>query len=143
MIQTFKLPVPGGFIASAYYRQAGIPRFVNKFTSNEIRAENLIKQMKKDVLREKVSKFINHRQNIMDYHGGIRTMERYNAIEKMKNNFAFMRDKSLESNCKLVLDYEELFKTIMPGEKSAFHQSAKETLWELLEFCKLEIKITI
>lgn len=143
MISTFKLPVIGGFLVTGYYRQANVPRFINKFTSDETRAENLIKQIKKEVLREKVTKFLNHRQTVMDTYGGLRTMSKYNAIDTLKKNFSFLENHSLESNCKLVWDYQELFKSILPGEKSVYHLSAKETLTELLSFCQLEIKIKI
>lgn len=143
MITTFKLPVPGGFLVTAYHRQAMKPIIYTRLTADETRADNLIKQVKKEVLREKVTKFLNHRQNIMDNHGGLRTMSKYNAIDTLRKNFDFLEKHSLESNCKLVLDYEALFTSILPGQQSIFHQSQKDALFEILSFCQLEIKVKL
>lgn len=143
MIETFKQPVRGGFLITAYYRQAGKPIIYNRLSADETRAENLIKQIKKDVLREKVSKFLNHRKNIMENFGGYATENRFAAIQNLKNNLAFREKHSLESNCKLVLDHAELLRALLPGKESVYHQTATEMLAEVLEFCSIELKIKL
>ncbi len=143
MISTFKQLVPGGFLVTAYYRQADRPIIFNKLTADETRADNLIKQVKKEVLREKVSKYLTHRKNIMENFGGFATENRFQAIENLKNNLAFREKHSLESNCKLVVDSIELLKSLLPGKESVYHQSATETIKEILEFCTIELKITL
>lgn len=143
MISTFKNTVWGGFLVTACWRENIVPKVKNKFTTDENRAVNIIMQMKRDILREKVTKLLNHRSQVMNNFGGLRTENKFKAIETLRNNFAFLADKSLQSNCKLVVDYENLFMELIPGKSSVFHQSTKETIMELIEFCKLEIKVTI
>lgn len=143
MITTNKFPVPGGFLITAYYREANRPKIYTRLTSDETRAENLLKQIKKDVLREKVSKYINHRQNILENHGGLRTESKFKAIETLKNSLAFVEKHSLEANCRIVVSYEDLFKSILPGQSSIFHKTQTEALTEILSFCQLELKVKL
>lgn len=143
MIETFKQPIKGGFLITAFYREAGRPITYNRVSSDETRADNLIKQIKKEVLREKVSKFLNHRKNIMENFGGYATENRFQAIQNLKNNLAFREKHSLESNCKLIVDHAELLKSLLPGKESVYHESATEMITEILQFCTIELKIKL
>jgi hypothetical protein len=143
MITTNKLPIPGGYLVTGFYRTGKLPKIINKITSDESRADSIIKQIKRDALQDKVAKYLNFREHIMDHRGGLRTMDKYKAITILRNNLAYLSDKPLESNCKLVIDCEELLKSILPGKESLFHQSQKDVLFEILSFCQLEIKIKL
>ena len=143
MITTFKNKVPGGFLITAYWRQNIMPKVANKFTSDESRADNMILKMKKDILREKINALLNHRSQIMNNFGGMRTEAKYKAIETLRRNFEFLSDKTLESNCKLVIDYEGMFTELIPGLSSVYHLSTKETIMEIINFCKIELKIKL
>ena len=142
MIQSFKLPLTSGrFLVTAVYSNRGVPAVKNpKVAQNETVADNIIRSWEKEVLREKISKFLNHRQNVMDYHGGLRTMEKLNTWETVKKNFDFLFDKSLEANCKFILISKQYFESLMPGKKSRFHQSTEETMREIYAFCESRTK---
>lgn len=143
MIHAFKQQLPNGFLVTAYYRMCDKPKFYNRLTTNELVADNSIRNIKKDVLREKILKFINHREVLMKGHGAFATEEKYKIIEQIRNNLSVREKSTLESNCQLIVDYAELLKKILPGKESVYHQSATQTLTEILEFCTLELKIKL
>jgi hypothetical protein len=142
MIETIILPFVGRKLALAVYSNGGVPAILQKFTADDEKARNEIKNFKKTVLRQKISKFLNHRQNIMDYHGGLRTEETLKLHTELKRNFDFLYDKSLESNCKFILTVKDRIISLMPGEKSRFYQSTRNTMQEVFDFCEAEISTT-
>ncbi len=143
MISTFKNRVPGGFLVTAWWRQNKIPKADNRFTCDETRADNIIRELKKNVLQDKMIRLLNHRSQIMNNYGGLRTETKLKAIETLKNNLHFISDKSLESNCKLIVASEALIMELIPGISSTYYESTKETITQILDFCKQELKNTL
>ena len=140
MITTSKIPFMGRIAAIAIYTDGSAPTILQRFAADDFQAENILKKFKKDILRKKFSHFLNHRKNIMDYHGGLRTQTRLEKWEQLKRNFDFMYDKSLESNCKLILTSKDDILLLMPGELSKFFETTKKNLDEIFEFCNTQTK---
>ena len=139
MINTFKLPLPGRILAIGVFSDGGVPAILKQFVSDEMRAENVLKKFKKEVLRRKISKFLNHRHEVMENYGGLRTQSTANAWTALKNQFEYLKDHSLEANCRFIITSRAHFDSLMPGSKSRFYMGTVETMNEVFAFCESEI----
>ena len=137
MIEVFKIKLlTGRYLATGVYSNRGVPAFSSKITANEVQADNVLKAMKKDVLRKKITTYLNHRNQIMDNFGGLRTPERLKVFQALRNNFDYLFDKSLEHNCRFVLINEDYLRLLLPGRTSRFYESTRQTIEEIITFCK-------
>lgn len=141
MIEATKLKlISGNILVAAVYNNSGVPAILHEIANNETVAGNIVRKWEKMVLRGKISKFLNHRQNIMEYHGGLRTEHKLEVWNTMKRNFDYLHDKTLESNCKFIVTGKEYFESLMPGEKSRFYESTRNTMNEIYAYCESKTK---
>ncbi|HYD20006.1 MAG TPA: hypothetical protein VEB40_00925 [Flavipsychrobacter sp.] len=141
MIEAFRLPLQSGnVLVTAVYSNSGIPAVLEKIVSNITQADNIIRIWKKKVLRDKVSRFLNHRKNIMELHGGLCTPDLMKLMEQTRRNFDALKDASLEANCRFLLSQQHNLDLLLPGKTSRFHQSAIDTMREVYAFCQQQLK---
>lgn len=144
MITTTTFPWLDSILCIAMYKDDGLIKKTKVAWATDVfKAENVLKRLQKEVLRDKISKFLNHRNQIMDHHGGIRTREKLQAYETLRTNFDFFTDKSLEANCNFIVNMKQKFESIMPGEKSMYYHSQRKMINEIYNYCEKQLLKTI
>lgn len=137
MIDTFKIPTLGRILALGVYEDDdGRPHTITKFTIDAQVANKALVKMQKDMLRDKVSKFLNHRKRLMEDFGAVKTIEKVNAWTELKTHFDASVDHALDSQCKWVLRNKEKFLLIMPGQTSRFYMGDQKKIQDILSFCE-------
>lgn len=140
MIQTNTIPFFGSILCIAVYWEGFLKKTQLAWATDIFRAENTCKRLEKEILRKKIEKFLHHRQNIMDYHGGLKTIDRYRALETLKVLYSSLAKKSLECNCKNFFLNKDLFETIMPGASSEYYKNSRKLIDEIFIFCQQKMK---
>lgn len=134
-ISKFKL-LSGSVAVTGVYSSKGVPSLKCKVVPDEHSAENIVKKWQKEILREKISKFLNHRDKVWDVHMVLRTQRNAEIWTTVKRNFDFLYDKPLESNCHFVIRNRQYLESIMPGPKSRFYEHTRRTMDEIYAFCE-------
>ena len=144
MIHTNKLPVfPKCILCTAVYYEQGVPKMRSQFAATDERADGVLKKFCKEILAEKITKYLNHRQQIMDHHGGLRTMETAQTYEQLKTLWAYISDKSLERICEWTINHKTELLSLAPGTKSLYYETHQKFLTDLFAFCKTKTSTNV
>ena len=141
MIKSIVAPAFGRFVSITIWNNGGIPATLISIRNDEEAALNESKRQKKLFIRKAMGNFLTHRKNIMDYHGGIRTESTLKAWQEINANWDYIREKTLEAHCKMVLTLKNKIISLFPGEKSRYHDSTINKMNDLFHFCEEELQI--
>lgn len=131
----------GNFQAEVTFQFGNRKHRVPRFCSNLPRALYEIDYLKKKILLSELQKFINHRKNVINHHGGVTTRDRLNSIEKVQ----LVIDMSSGPKCSLqllarrILNLGAELMCLSPGERSRFYNQ-RFLVPELLSDCTTIIK---
>lgn len=83
-----------------------------------------------------IRRLVRHRERMMQEFGARMTMDKLEAITKIRNTVSWCESKSLKATSVMVLKAKESFYKIMPGESSKFYESDHNKLLKIFSMCE-------
>ena len=117
-------------LAVVHWRNYKTVECITKLCNNDAQVNNFLKTETKNIIVGELTRFINHRERIIQIYGCTNRMSALKAIEIVR--ISLERYSDLLVLCKWIVNNDAILNRIMPGQSSTFLKNYTITLNNIL-----------
>ncbi|MDX5326075.1 MAG: hypothetical protein LPK80_07415 [Bacteroidota bacterium] len=87
-------------------------------------------------VKQRLLRLVNHRERIMNQHGGRNTVRKAEACSKVRQRLSMSEKWSIEVLARQVIHMEEDLLQLIPGTSSKFYQTHSQLVFDLIHWAK-------